>query len=473
MSVPNVKVRVDPGDEETGSFLYLPLAAETSNAMPMSKIGLYMVIENDEATAIHLYQIKVSFSDSIQPVPPEKVFDADLTIGNAPEKYGEWGMKGGPIANGGEYIKLPYPPPSGLKISLYFSNFTSPVEINRSLIPHISPVLAGSYYFPAKADDLDSGEFWHAPESHWSGDKQLFAYDLDIIAWDSAKNQWSRLFPDTYGSINGTKNDHYLVWKRPVYAMAQGTVISLVNNVEDNPNPSPTGEITENEDDPFGNVVFIKHGDEIVRYAHLKKGSIHNDIVSKFEAEHECPVDANQLIGRVGNSGNTSNPHLHIHSTKGVKPIYDPFRPIPFHSIEVLSVSKLNDGNDQLWNYVDGKGLPAIETAIFPRAVIPPLTPIDVNKWAAVVYILFGVAGGGGGAVRTPGGKIIPIDPEDSYRHMSKSKKDLLTGLAMTEIASILESREARISVEKVGIKIMSKSIRNIQDSLDQLEAGR
>jgi murein DD-endopeptidase MepM/ murein hydrolase activator NlpD len=57
---------------------------------------------------------------------------------------------------------------------------------------------------------------------------------------------------------------------------------------------------------PPGNHVFIDLGnDEFALLAHLKKGSI--------PVSHGDLVNAGDVIGLCGNSGNTSEPHLHFH----------------------------------------------------------------------------------------------------------------------------------------------------------------
>jgi len=56
----------------------------------------------------------------------------------------------------------------------------------------------------------------------------------------------------------------------------------------------------------LGNAVFIEHQEnEVSVLAHLKLGSI------KVKAGDK--VESGQLIGLCGNSGNSSEPHLHYH----------------------------------------------------------------------------------------------------------------------------------------------------------------
>ena len=63
-------------------------------------------------------------------------------------------------------------------------------------------------------------------------------------------------------------------------------------------------------ENPAGNYIAIAKDttDIVIILAHLKKDSI--------EVKKNDYVRQGQKLGRVGNSGNTSEPHLHIHAVK-------------------------------------------------------------------------------------------------------------------------------------------------------------
>ncbi|PTM58445.1 M23 family metallopeptidase [Desmospora activa] len=123
---------------------------------------------------------------------------------------------------------------------------------------------------------------------HYAYESQRYAIDLVI-----RKNG---------KSYRGDKkqNQSYYAFGKEVIAPAKGTVIQVENDVSDN---KPVGKM--NPDKPFGNYVMIDHGnDEYSVIGHLKKGS---PVVNVGDT-----VEQGDLIGLCGNSGNSSEPHIHF-----------------------------------------------------------------------------------------------------------------------------------------------------------------
>ena len=89
-----------------------------------------------------------------------------------------------------------------------------------------------------------------------------------------------------------------------ILAVADGTVVRAVDGLPNQvPGALPEGLAPLEAD---GNAVFLRLRDgRIVSYAHMIPGS-----VTVREGDR---VVRGQLLGRVGNSGNSSAPHLHIH----------------------------------------------------------------------------------------------------------------------------------------------------------------
>ena len=83
----------------------------------------------------------------------------------------------------------------------------------------------------------------------------------------------------------------------------------------------------------------------------------------------------------------------------------------------------------------------------------------DWRRWIAVVYILFGVIQDGGGIVIKPGTGPIPIDPWGPLRHLTPAKRDVLAGLATTELAELLRDPASREAVTRAGLTAIRKAV--------------
>lgn len=87
----------------------------------------------------------------------------------------------------------------------------------------------------------------------------------------------------------------------------------------------------------------------------------------------------------------------------------------------------------------------------------------DMHKWAAVVQILFGVTSDAGGLVITPGGKPIPIDPWGPLMRLSTAKREALVGLAITELAALIQGSESRREAHKAGVNLLAKAVKALR----------
>lgn len=127
-----------------------------------------------------------------------------------------------------------------------------------------------------------------ADNYHAAGTDQRFAYDL-LVMRDGVSH-----------TGDGTANEQYFCFGKPILAPGPGTVAVALDGIED----SKPG--TMNETVPGGNHVVIDHGNgEFSFLAHLKKGSVR---VKKGDK-----VQSGAPLGLCGNSGRSSEPHLHYH----------------------------------------------------------------------------------------------------------------------------------------------------------------
>jgi hypothetical protein len=103
---------------------------------------------------------------------------------------------------------------------------------------------------------------------------------------------------------DGGTNAQYPYFGAPIYAVAAGTVVALHDGMDESiPFQPPT--TLHKPEDFGGNYVLIRQAEGVYAfYAHMQKGSV------AVAAGQE--VAAGAVIGRLGNSGNSTNAHLHF-----------------------------------------------------------------------------------------------------------------------------------------------------------------
>jgi hypothetical protein len=121
---------------------------------------------------------------------------------------------------------------------------------------------------------------------------QRFAYDL-LVMRDGATR-----------TGDGSRNEDYHCFGQPIVAPADGRVILAVDGVADN----VPGQM--NAPQVAGNHVIVDHGTgEFSMLAHLRSGSV--------AVRADDRVARGQRLGECGNSGNSSEPHLHYQLQDG------------------------------------------------------------------------------------------------------------------------------------------------------------
>jgi len=103
----------------------------------------------------------------------------------------------------------------------------------------------------------------------------------------------------------------YTIYGKPAYAVAAGRIVAAVDGMPDSPIGALPGLSADKAD---GNhVVLDLGGGRFALYAHFKPHS-----VQVVEGQR---VRRGQLLGLVGTSGNSSEPHLHFQVTDGPSPL--------------------------------------------------------------------------------------------------------------------------------------------------------
>ena len=134
----------------------------------------------------------------------------------------------------------------------------------------------------------------------WGGDTKELNYHVESQA---QKNAFDFLITDNIGKsfrTDGLKNEDYYVFGKEIFAPCDGEVVLVVEGVKDN----IPGEL--NPIYAPGNSIIIKTDkNEFMLFGHFKQNSI--------KVIQGQKIIQGTLLGLCGNSGNSSEPHLHFH----------------------------------------------------------------------------------------------------------------------------------------------------------------
>jgi murein DD-endopeptidase MepM/ murein hydrolase activator NlpD len=200
-------------------------------------------------------------------------------------------------------------------------------------IPIKSEFAQNKYIFPLRGvwyagygASLHTGHRWAVPEE--------FALDIAKIGESGLSHKG-----------DGTRFDDYYAYGADVLAAADGRVTSAANDQQEDPSamqrPNETQEayfarlqkeqaerLAKGLTAITGNYVMIDHGkNEYSLYAHLKPGSVRVHVGDQ--------VKAGDMIGKLGSSGNSTEPHLHFHVCDKPDPLMCAGIPVNFSNITI------------------------------------------------------------------------------------------------------------------------------------------
>jgi murein DD-endopeptidase MepM/ murein hydrolase activator NlpD len=200
-------------------------------------------------------------------------------------------------------------------------------------IPIKSEFAQNKYIFPLRGvwyagygASLHTGHRWAVPEE--------FALDIAKIGESGLSHKG-----------DGTRFDDYYAYGADVLAAADGRVTSAANDQQEDPSamqrPNETQEayfarlqkeqaerLAKGLTAITGNYVMIDHGkNEYSLYAHLKPGSVRVHVGDQ--------VKAGDVIGKLGSSGNSTEPHLHFHVCDKPDPLMCAGIPVNFSNITI------------------------------------------------------------------------------------------------------------------------------------------
>jgi murein DD-endopeptidase MepM/ murein hydrolase activator NlpD len=152
----------------------------------------------------------------------------------------------------------------------------------------------------------------------WGGDTKELNYHVES---EAQKNAFDIVITDTKGNsykTDGKTNEDYYAFGKELIAPCDGEIVLVVDGVKDN-KPAELNPIYIP-----GNTVIIKTAkNEYLFFAHFKQNSI--------KVKQGQKIKQGQLLGLCGNSGNSSEAHLHFHiqnvenmvSATGIKCYFD------------------------------------------------------------------------------------------------------------------------------------------------------
>lgn len=160
--------------------------------------------------------------------------------------------------------------------------------------------------------------------------------------------------------------ESYVIFGQAVLAGADGTVASSRNDLaEQVPGALPASLPLEEAD---GNFVVLDVGGRFVLYAHMQPGSV--------TVKAGDRVKRGDVLGKVGNTGNSQAPHLHMHVTDGPSPMTSTGVPYVFDAF-VLTASDTAGTAD--FDRAEATGSPLTLAPVSPPEPRRMELPLDLS----------------------------------------------------------------------------------------------
>ena len=151
-------------------------------------------------------------------------------------------------------------------------------------------------------------------------------YAIDWLMIDKSGNTFS-------GDAN--RNESYFCYGQKVHAVANGVVTGVRDEIQQNIPGAKSRAVPITLETVGGNHVIVDLGSNIYAlYAHLQPGSIRVKL-----GDH---VKLGQVLGLLGNSGNSTEPHLHFQLIDHSSPLNGEGVPYSFRSYRLLTHGTVN-----------------------------------------------------------------------------------------------------------------------------------
>ncbi|MEM7051651.1 MAG: M23 family metallopeptidase [Acidobacteriota bacterium] len=429
---PNVDI-LDIQPRQFGAAQAFPLAAPSSTGDRSFEISLDAQIRNNEPDAVSISGADLVFGAGFTPSTASLFNNLMMQCGGGSVTA----VTTSAVIQPGQTCRLlltddprltPWVP-EWVTLNLFFNGEDQkPVTETFQTVVYANDQPRGGFLFPASVDDLAEGEFWSTrstgiANSHRQSARQMFSYDAGVVRWDDATSAWVDRHPLSDGETNnGDENQDWLVWGKPIYAMADGVVVSCTDGIADNV-PGVRGNTS--------NSFVIDHGDERASYLHLMQNTTNGAIC--FAGAN---VQAGDFLGLAGNSGWSTAPHLHIHIDRSGQGF-----PLLFRDTFIVERDGFTDpqGNAD-WQYVDGLGMPWEVLAIWPsplrrrdRLVVAPGSDLEILDLSSDTVVTAMKDAGGNLDVRTFGrignGDLVDleVDGGGGFKQVAMAKPSVTT----------------------------------------------
>jgi Peptidase family M23 len=140
----------------------------------------------------------------------------------------------------------------------------------------------------------------------------LLANNGRLVATEMFDIDWLRVVDNRLFTGDGTQLSDYPGYGQPIHAAAGGRVVKMIDGKPEAPLSGPNPDLNT-ADDFGGNQVVVKIAPRrYAFYAHFQPGSV--------RVERGERVRTGQVLGLLGNSGNSAAPHLHFGIHNGPAP---------------------------------------------------------------------------------------------------------------------------------------------------------
>lgn len=162
------------------------------------------------------------------------------------------------------------------------------------------PLDPGTYYVASGGSTIALNRHLATRDSDtWRGQSR----GVDLVKVDSLGRRAHGIAPEN--------PEDYFIFGEPVIAPCVGSVVATRDDLVDQRVPQVDRE------NPAGNYVLLQCGASQVLLAHLRQRSV---VVKQGDR-----VELGTPLGRVGNTGNSSEPHLHLHAQRPSTDSAEPF----------------------------------------------------------------------------------------------------------------------------------------------------